>query len=193
MFVLALRGISHGCPSIYRSPTAVTAQAWRLLQPVLASPPGPGRPRDLASRAVWHALGSLTRTGCPWEMLPDCCPNHTSVRHDGDLWPHNGTFIAINDALRQQARLALGRDAQPRAGISASQRVKTTEAGGERGYAGGKKVHGRKRHIVVDTWGHLLHVTAQAAAITEAEGAKKLLTEMRRRFPRLAHLWCDGG
>jgi transposase, IS4 family len=117
----------------------------------------------------------------------------SSVRYYFDTWNRDGTFININDTLRKLARQALNRDLEPSMSVLDSQSVKTTEAGGERGYDGGKKVNGRKRQCWVDTNGFLLRVLVHPADISDDEGAEWLLAAHYQSFPRMHEIRVDEG
>jgi putative transposase len=136
----------------------------------------------------------VLRTGCEWAYMPHEYPNFNSVYYHFRNWSRAGTWEAINTTLRERVRQAAGRNVQPSLAIIDSQSVKTTEVGGEHGFDGGKKVNGRKRHLVVDTMGNLLKVVAHAARLGEREGTKRLLEKLPEPlWERLEKILADGG
>jgi len=125
-------------------------------------------------------------------MLPKNFPPVSTVQRYFYAWRDSGLWRTINHELLTKVRLAEGREASPSAGIIDSQSVKTTEAGGPRGYDAGKKVKGRKRHILTDTSGFLVEAIIHTADIQDRDGAPDLLTSIRGRFPWLRHVFADG-
>jgi putative transposase len=176
-------------------PTDLSDAEWNYIEPHMPRPKGHGRPRLHSLREILNAIFFyVLRSGCQWRMLPHDFPRWPTVYHYFRKWGIDGTWERINRAIREHLRVRLKRDPQPSAGIVDSQSIKTTGVGGEeRGYDGGKKVDGRKRHLLVDTEGFVLKAKVHSAKVLDQEGIKKLLQDADEKFPRLRHLWLDAG
>ncbi len=171
----------------------LTDPQWQLIEALFSKRARTGRPREHAYRALVDACFYLVRTGCQWRQLPKDFPPWATVSGYFYRWRKQGVWEKMHTQLRQKVRVAAGRKPKPTAGIMDSQSVKSSECSAERGYDAGKKINGRKRHVVVDTMGLLLLVLVRPANIQDRDGAKELLAAVFAHFGKLKLIWADGG
>ncbi|MGA8689992.1 MAG: IS5 family transposase [Methyloceanibacter sp.] len=180
-----------------RYPSDLTDAEWALVEPLIPPARRGGRPRDVNIRDVLNAIFYVLWTGCQWKALPKDLPPKSTAHHYFMLWNWDGTLERIHHALYVTAREQAGREASPTAAIIDSQSAKAAQKGAPaldpQGFDAGKKVTGRKRHILVDTLGLLLSVVVHPADVQDRDGAGELLRMARRSFPFIERIFADAG
>jgi putative transposase len=174
-----------------RYPSDLTDEEWQLLAPRLPPPAGTGRPRSWSMRELFNAIFYVLRGGVPWRMLPEHFPPHQTAYRWFTRFRDDGTWESLNRQLVAQDRERVGREAGPTAAVIDTQSVKSTEAGGPRGFDAAKKIKGRKRHALVDTDGRGLELQVQAASVQDRDGAVPVLQASRDHYPLIQKVFAD--
>ena len=180
-----------------RYPSDLTDEEWALVAPLIPPPKPGGNKRTRDMREVVNGLMYVLSTGCQWRAIPKDLPPRSTVYDYFDRWDHDGTVQRLHYALFVQCREQAGREASPTAAIIDSQSVKGAEKGGASidppGYDAGKKVRGKKRHVLVDTQGLLMHALVHAADVQDRDGGVVVMATLFGLYPFLLKLYADGG
>ncbi|MBD2542117.1 IS5 family transposase [Coleofasciculus sp. FACHB-SPT36] len=175
-------------------PSDLSDAEWEILKRLLPKPKGFGHPVEVNFREILNGIFYVQRTGCQWEMLPHDLPPYSTVYGYFHKWQRKGIWQLLHDQVRQELRTQLGREEHSTVAIADSQSVKTTGKKGEvYGFDGGKKVKGRKRHIVVDSQGLLIGVLVTEANASERLGAVVVLDEAKEKLSKLEVIWVERG
>ena len=171
----------------------LTPSEWDLISYCFPKASTFGRPRQYSYLEIFNGILYVNKTGCQWRNVPKDLPPWASVYHYYRTWKRSGLLPQIHDHLRELVRLESGKMPKPTAAILDSQTIKSSESSGERGYDAGKKINGRKRHLLVDTMGLILMVMVLPANVQDRDGARQLLKRCFGIYKALRLIWADGG
>ena len=180
-----------------RYPSDLTDEEWALIEPLIPPAKSGGSPRTISVREILNGIMYILSTGCQWRYVPKDLPPKSTLHDYLQRWQHDGTLKKIHHTLYMKCREQVRREASPTACVIDSQSVKSTEKGGRNidppGYDAGKKIKGKKRHLLVDVTGLLLHAIVHPADIQDRDGGVLLLSTLFGLYPFLKKIWADGG
>ncbi|WP_341810839.1 IS5 family transposase [Wolbachia endosymbiont (group A) of Nomada ferruginata] len=173
-------------------PSDISDKEWEILEPYVAQG-AIGRPRKHNISTIINAIRYIMRGGCQWRMLPKDFPPWKTVYDYFIRWRNNGKLKKIHDMLVKEVRKMVGKNETPSVGIIDSQSVKTTQKGDQEDMMPGKKIKGRKRHIIVDTLGLVITAEVHSASIQDRDGATNLFIQAKCKAPTLRKFFADQG
>ena len=175
-----------------RYPSDLTDDEWSCINGFIPPAKSGGRPRKIDPREVLNGIMYVLSTGVQWRYIPKDLPSRSTLHGYFQRWNDDGTLGTIHHTLYVACREKIGRAASPTACIVDSQSVKGGHAD-PNGYDAGKKIKGKKRHILVDTAGLLLHAIVHPADIQDRDGGVLVMSSMFGLFPFLRKLFADAG